>query len=57
MAQYCTREVDDRIIDQLHKTCVERPLRSLAVKILTLYRLGNLGREEPEGNFLHPVHS
>jgi hypothetical protein len=57
MAQYCAREANDRTIDQLHKTRVQYSLRSLAIEILTIYRLGNLGREEPESYFLRPVHS
>ena len=56
MAQDCTGEADDRLIDQLHKTWVQRPQRSLTVEILTIYRLGDMGGKEPEGYCLRPVH-
>ena len=56
MAQDCTCEADDRLIDQLHKTWVQPPQRSVAVEILTIYHLGDLGRKESEGYFLRPVH-
>ena len=56
MAQDCTCETDDPHIDQLHITWVQRPQRSLAVEILTIYDHGDLGRKEPEDYFLRPVH-
>ncbi len=57
MAQYSARKADDRVINQFHKTRVHHPQHSLAIEILTVYRVGNLGREEPVGYFLRRVHS
>ena len=57
MEQYSAREADHRVIDVFHKRQVQHPQHSPASEILTIYPIGNLGREEPVSYFLPPVHS
>ena len=47
MAENCAREADVAVIDLLQRSWVEYPQRFLATEILTVYRFGNLGRQEP----------
>ena len=57
MAQYSASEADHRVIDQFHKARVQHSQHSPASEILTVYRFGYLGREEPVSYFLRTVHS
>jgi len=47
MAENCARQADERVIDLLQKSRVQYPQCFLATEILTVYRFGNLGRQEP----------
>ena len=45
MAQHRTRQADRRTVDLLHKPQVYHSLYLYPIKILEIYRVGNLGRK------------
>ena len=55
MAQHRTRQADHRTIDPLQKPRVYHSLNLYPIEILEIYRVGNLGRKEPQGYVLHPL--
>ena len=54
MAQHRTRQADHRTVDPLQKPRVYHSLHLYPIEILEIYRVGNLGRKEPQGYVLHP---
>ena len=56
MAQHRTRQADHCTVDPLQKPLVNHVLHLYPIEILEIYRAGNLGRKEPQGYVLHPVH-
>jgi len=57
MAENCAPEADERVIDLLQKSRVQYPQRFLATEILTVYRFGNLGGQEPVSLSLQQINS
>ena len=55
MAQHCTRQADYGTVDPLQKPRVYHSLYLYPIEIVEIYRVGNLGRKEPQDYVLHPV--
>ena len=56
MAQHRKRQADHRTVNPLHEPQIDHSLHLYPIEILEIYRVGNLGRMEPQGYVLHPVH-
>ena len=56
MAPHLTRQADHRTIDLLRKPRAKHSLHLYPIKILEIYRIGNLWRKKPQDYVLHPVY-
>ena len=54
--EHHTRQTDHRTLDPLQNPQVNDFLHHYPIEILEIYHVGTLGRKEPQGYVLHPVH-